>query len=140
MKKIALLVVLVLLVASMSVLLFACSSKVAGKTYVLESVTVTCEGASEEQIAQVKSGAEAQYKDAKLTFNKDGTMTLAKEGSDPTTQYYVQDGKNIYIGTTAEVDTDRDPDGVVDGKNIVITVSTKIINNTYAIKIVLVKE
>ena len=68
MKKIVLLVVLVLLVASMSVLLFACSSKVAGNTYVLESVTVTREGATEEQIASVKSGVEAQYKDSKLTF------------------------------------------------------------------------
>ncbi len=136
MKKIVLLVVLVLLVASMSVLLFACSSKVAGNTYVLESVTVTLEGATEEQIASVKSGVEAQYKDSKLTFNKDGTMVLSKEGQDVSTQYYVQDGKNIYIGSTAEVDTDRDPDGVVDGKNITITTSY----GEYKINIVLVKE
>ena len=136
MKKIVLLVVLVLLVASMSVLLFACSSKVAGKTYVLESVTVTREGATQEQIAQVKSGVESQYTGAKLVFNKDGTMVLSKDGQDVSTQYYVQDGKNIYIGSTAEVDTDRDPDGVVDGKNITITTSY----GEYKINIVLVKE
>ena len=118
MKKIALLLVLVIVVASMSVLLFACSYKVEGKSYVLDSVSVTAEGASDEYIAQAKTYVENSYKDAVLTFKEDGVM-VTTIGDNEQTNYYVQDGDKIYVSDTKEVDTTGDPEMVIEDKKLV---------------------
>ncbi len=139
MKKIALLLVVVLVLASMSVLLFACSAKVAGKTYVLESVEVTCDEASEEIIAQAKSTLENQYKNAELIFNKDGTMIL-KSGELEQKSYYKQVKKNIYTSTTEDVKTDGTPTLVVEGKKLVWSMTQTVASYTFNAKITVVEK
>ena len=137
MKKIALLLVVVLIVASMSVLLFACTTKVAGKTYVLDSVEVTGDGATEAQIAYVKGQVEESYKNAELVFNKDGTMVVTVSGTEMMKNYYKQDGKNIFVDETEDVKTeDVDPTFVVDGKKLVWTykISSITVNMTLKLK------
>ncbi|MBE5762857.1 MAG: hypothetical protein E7338_01380 [Clostridiales bacterium] len=139
MKKIALLLVVVLVLASMSVLLFACSAKVAGKTYVLESVEVTCDEASEEIIAQAKSTLENQYKNAELIFNKDGTMIL-KSGELEQKSYYKQVKNNIYTSTTEDVKTDGTPTLVVEGKKLVWSMTQTVASYTFNAKITVVEK
>lgn len=139
MKKIALLLVVVLVLASMSVLLFACSAKVAGKTYVLESVEVTCDEASEEIIAQAKSTLENQYKNAELIFNKDGTMIL-KSGELEDKSYYKQVKNNIYTSSTEDVNTDGTPTLVVEGKKLVWSMSRTVASYTFNAKITVVEK
>ena len=139
MKKIAIVLAIVLVVASMSLLLIGCS-KVAGKTYVLDSVTVTSDDGTEETIASVKASVENTYKGAELTFNKDGTFVVTKDGTEVLKQYYKQDGKNIYISTSEEVSTEGDPALVVDGKKAVWTFDQKVITKTYTIKIVIARK
>ena len=139
MKKIALLLVVVLVLASMSVLLFACSAKVAGKTYVLESVEVTCDEASEEIIAQAKSTLENQYKNAELIFNKDGTMIL-KSGELEDKSYYKQVKNNIYTSSTEDVKTDGTPTLVVEGKKLVWSMSRTVASYTFNAKITVVEK
>ena len=139
MKKIALLLVVVLVLASMSVLLFACSAKVAGKTYVLESVEVTCDEASEEIIAQAKSTLENQYKNAELIFNKDGTMIL-KSGELEDKSYYKQVKNNIYTSTTEDVKTDGTPTLVVEGKKLVWSMTQTVASYTFNAKITVVEK
>lgn len=139
MKKIALLLVVVLVLASMSVLLFACSAKVAGKTYVLESVEVTCDEASEEIIAQAKSTLENQYKNAELFFNKDGTMIL-KSGELEQKSYYKQVKNNIYTSTTEDVKTDGTPTLVVEGKKLVWSMTQTVASYTFNAKITVVEK
>ena len=139
MKKIALLLVVVLVLASMSVLLFACSAKVAGKTYVLDSVDVTCDGASEEVIAQAKSTLENQYKNAELIFNKDGTMIL-KSGELEQKSYYKQVKNNIYTSTTEDVNTDGTPTLVVEGKKLVWSMTQTVASYTFNAKITVVEK
>ena len=139
MKKIALLLVVVLVLASMSVLLFACSAKVAGKTYVLDSVEVTCDEASEEVIAQAKSTLENQYKNAELIFNKDGTMIL-KSGELEQKSYYKQVKNNIYTSTTEDVNTDGTPTLVVEGKKLVWSMTQTVASYTFNAKITVVEK
>ena len=137
MKKIALLLVLVVVLASMSILLFACSAKVAGKTYVLESVEVTCDEASEEIIAQAKSTLENQYRNAELIFNKDGTMIL-RSGELEQKSYYKQVKNNIYTSSTEDVNTDGTPTLVVEGKKLVWSMTQTVSSYTFNAKITVV--
>ena len=118
MKKIALVLVVVVLLATMSTLLFACTTKVAGKNYVLESFEVTAGEGAEAYIETAKSTFENTYKDAVLTFEKDGKMVVKKGDKTLQTNYYKQDGKNIYVSDTEDVKTDGDPVFVVDGKKL----------------------
>ena len=137
MKKIALLLVLVVVLASMSILLFACSAKVAGKTYVLESVEVTCDEASEEIIAQAKSTLENQYRNAELIFNKDGTMIL-RSGELEQKSYYKQVKNNIYTSSTEDVNTDGTPTLVVEGKKLFWSMTQTVSSYTFNAKITVV--
>lgn len=139
MRKIALLLVLVVVLASMSILLFACSAKVAGKTYVLESVEVTCDEASEEIIAQAKSTLENQYKNAELIFNKDGTMIL-RSGELEEKSYYKQVKNNIYTSSTEDVNTDGTPTLVVEGKKLVWSMTQTVASYTFNAKITVAEK
>ena len=138
MKKIALVLLVVVVIASMSTLLFACS-KIAGKSYVLDSVVVTSDGASEESIAEVKASTENAYKDAVITFNKDGSYVVMKGETEMQKGYYKQDGKNIFVSDTEDVKTDGDPDLVVEGKNLVWTRTISIMK-VYTIKLTLAQK
>lgn len=139
MKKIALLLVIVLVFAAMSVMLFACTTKVAGKDWELESFDVTGDGLTEEQIATIKTYVESIYKDAVLTFNKDGTMEY-KMGSLSEKAYYVQDGKNIYVSETEDVKTDGDPEFTVEGKKIIWEKSDTAYGKSFTVKMTIVQK
>ena len=84
----------------------------------LDSVSVTAEGASAEYIARAKTYVENQYKDAVLTFKEDGVM-VTTIGDHEQTNYYVQDGDKIYVSDTKEVDTSGDPEMVIEDKKLV---------------------
>ena len=140
MKKIALVLVVVVLLATMSTLLFACTTKVAGKEYVLESFDVTSSEGAEVYIDTAKTTFENTYKDAVLSFEKDGKMVVKKGDTTLQTNYYKQDGKNIYVGDTEDVKTEGDPVFVVDGKKLNWDYSYKAGSYTFSFKIVLVKK
>ena len=140
MKKIALVLAIVIVLSSMSLLLFACTAKVAGKTYVMESYDITAEGAPQSLIDNVKSVVESTYKTAELTFNKDGTMVVKAGDTELEKDYYKQVGKNIYVSDTEEVKTDGDPVFTVDGKKIVWTRTETIMSYTVVVKMVIVQK
>ena len=131
---------IVLVISSMSLLLFACTAKVAGKTYVMESFEITAEGAPESITEQVKSYVENSYKTAELIFNKDGKMILKSGDVEKDMGYYKQDGKNIYVGSTEDVSTEGNPEFVVDGKSLIWTVEQAVMSYTVVIKMTIVPK
>ena len=140
MKKIALVLVVVVLLATMTTLLFACTAKVAGKNYVLETFEVTAGEGAEAYIETAKKTFENTYKDAVLTFEKDGKMVVKKGETTLQTNYYKQDGKNIYVGETEDVKTDGDPVFVVDGKKLNWDYTFTTAGLTFNFKIVLAQQ
>ena len=140
MKKIALVLVVVVLLATMTTLLFACTAKVAGKNYVLETFEVTAGEEAEAYIETAKKTFENTYKDAVLTFEKDGKMVVKKGETTLQTNYYKQDGKNIYVGDTEDVKTDGDPVFVVDGKKLNWDYTFTTAGLTFNFKIVLAQQ
>ena len=140
MKKIALVLAIVLVISSMSLLLFACTAKVAGKTYVMESFEISADGVPESITEQVRSYVENSYKTAELTFNKDGKMILKSGDVEKDMGYYKQDGKNIYVGSTEDVSTEGNPEFVVDGKSLIWTVEQAVMSYTVVIKMTIVPK
>ncbi len=140
MKKIALLLTIVLVISAMSLLLFACTAKVAGKTYVMESFEISADGVPETITQQVQAYVETNYKSAELTFNKDGTFVVKSGETEIDKGYYKQDGKNIYVAYTEDVKTEGDPEFVVDGKKLIWTVEQTIGTYKIVVKMTIVKK
>ncbi len=140
MKKIALLLTIVLVISAMSLLLFACTAKVAGKTYVMESFEISADGVPETITQQVQTYVETNYKSAELTFNKDGTFVVKSGETEIDKGYYKQDGKNIYVDYTEDVKAEGDPEFVVDGKKLIWTVEKTIGTYKIVVKMTIVKK
>lgn len=126
MKKITLLLAIILIIASISLSLFACTSKVADKTYEATYYSITTKGLSNKVIGDAGGEYEAAFKDAEITFTADGKIVRKKGDAETTIGYYKQDGKNIYVSETEEVKTDGDPDITIKKNDLYWTITVTV--------------
>lgn len=128
MKKITLLLAIVLIIASISLSLFACTTKVANKTYEStdNNYEITTKGLSNKVIGDATDEYHKAFDNAEITFTTDGKIVRKKGDAETTLGYYKQDGKNIYVSETEEVKTDGDPDITIKKNNLYWTITVTV--------------
>ncbi|MDE7440114.1 MAG: hypothetical protein K2N23_06380 [Clostridia bacterium] len=108
MKKFTLALVAVLSAILMCFGMAACSSGVAGNTYVFSDVKIEYpEGTTDEMKTMIEAGLASMkegMKDTGFKFKDDGTCVSVVKGEEQADEviYYVQDGNTIYLYETKE--------------------------------------
>ncbi len=118
MKKFTLALVAVISAILMCFGMAACSSPVAGNTYVFDDVKVTVADGSadgmQEAINQAIESIKEGYSSAEIKFDNDNTCTMTI-GTNSTTSYYSQDGATVYMYENKEDAVANNKDKAEDG-------------------------
>ena len=140
MKRIALVLAIVLIITSASLLLFACTQKVADKTYEYYLCKIETTGISKTVSDEAFHQAQEVFLNAEITFTSDGKIVRKKDNSETVLGYYVQQGKGIYVSNTEDVKTDGDPDITFSKKpkgRLYWTITTTVMSETVTATITL---